>query len=170
MHHIEIEQVKYQCRSVVLQISVPADLDPNSQISTVMDQFPGGVIVQLDAAVPQNGGVIGIGLVACNSDGLLVQHYITHPQLVAPELAEAIALRSAVQWAIGNGWLISWYRTDCTGVVKAFHKVDEDLSMLGTVLDDVKTLVSSFEVFCLSYIPRTLNVLAHNQARMALRG
>ncbi|KAK6117971.1 hypothetical protein DH2020_048286 [Rehmannia glutinosa] len=123
--------------------------------------------INTDASVVKRGGS-NVGVVVRTHSGeaikVLSQKY---QQEFAIEIMEAIACREGLILAKELQLQHIEVETDCQQVVQAFHRKDLNLSYLGRVVDDIRTLCSSFLSCNLRYITRSANSMAHFAARFA---
>lgn len=81
------------------------------------------------------------------------------------ELAEAMAIRSALTFAAEQGMDNIIVASDCLSVVQRIQSQGEDRSMCAPVVHDIKTMVASFQGCAVRHVSRLQNVAAHVLAR-----
>ncbi|VFQ84628.1 unnamed protein product [Cuscuta campestris] len=84
-----------------------------------------------------------------------------------PLLAEAMAYRETLSWLKSLGVQVAVIFSDCFRVVEAINDsgVSDCASYFGSLIDDCKALMASFESVLVSHVRRNLNVVAHTLAR-----
>ena len=83
----------------------------------------------------------------------------------SPELAESTALRRAVRLVREEGFTDVMFKTDCLSVVQRLQSPSKDRSMVGAVLEDVKSLANGLSSMAFHHVRRHCNVIAHVLAR-----
>jgi hypothetical protein len=97
---------------------------------------------------------------------ILLRHAaIASPHVIIPELAEAMAVRLAFSFARGEGMDNLIIAFDCLSVVQSAKASTTDRSFCGPVLEDIKSLMSSFSSCSIHHVYRGRNVAAHCLAR-----
>jgi hypothetical protein len=76
-------------------------------------------------------------------------------------MAEAMAIRCALSFARGEGFENFIYATDCLSVVQRVNSPEKDRSACGSVIEDIKRLLSSFQSSSITHVYRSQNVAAH---------
>ena len=82
---------------------------------------------------------------------------------------EAEALREGLMMAVQEGWDDIEVETDCAMLVIALEGDGEDLSLVGRIVEDCKSFVSSFHSFQFRHIYREANGVANRLALLASR-
>ncbi|KAG2314979.1 hypothetical protein Bca52824_018101 [Brassica carinata] len=82
-------------------------------------------------------------------------------------MAEALAMRDALQDAKRKSLTNVWCRTDSQELVRAFNSKTYPVELFG-VLMDIEFLSSSFTSFFVSYVSRENNTTADSLAKSAL--
>jgi ribonuclease HI len=82
-----------------------------------------------------------------------------------PEMAEALAVRGALQVAAEKGFQYILLATDCLSMVQRILSPGRDRSAVGIVVEDIKILASRFISCTVKHYGRKLNVAAHKLAR-----
>jgi ribonuclease HI len=86
-------------------------------------------------------------------------------EVVAPEIAEALAMRRAIILAKEEGFSKVIVSSDCLLVVQRVTNGQEDRSLCGSVIHDIRKLVDSFTSCFFRHVYRSLNVAAHTLAK-----
>uniref|UniRef100_A0A803QPV3 Reverse transcriptase n=1 Tax=Cannabis sativa TaxID=3483 RepID=A0A803QPV3_CANSA len=131
---------------------------------------PNGISVKInvDAAMFNDGRSFGLGMVARNSDGLLIAGRMKYTAVqVEVAVAEAIGIREVLSWLKENRWPQVYIETDSLCVVQAIHSSTDMISLFGSVIQDCKTLLASLNNVVVSFVKRSANVVAHKFARAA---
>ena len=85
--------------------------------------------------------------------------------MLLPEMAEALAVRRAVSFALEEGFSKVIIGSDCLTVIQRIGSPVWDRSLCGPVIEDVKLMAKSFASCDFCHVYRVLNVAAHNLAR-----
>ncbi|KAE8803228.1 non-ltr retroelement reverse transcriptase [Hordeum vulgare] len=83
----------------------------------------------------------------------------------SPEIAEALALRRAVTIADAKGFERVIFASDCLSLIQRLQSSKPDRSMVGSVMMDIKHMVSSFSSATFRHVRRNLNEATHLMAR-----
>lgn len=125
------------------------------------------VKITVDAAIFQDKGVSGFGIVVRNHDGcLILAKSLTKPEIMNPTLAEAIAVKEALSWTMEMGWSSVTIESDCLVVIQLMRSDAPMRSRLGRVIEDCREIVRYNNVR-LSFIKRSANMPAHELARVS---
>ncbi|KAM5562690.1 hypothetical protein ABKV19_017740 [Rosa sericea] len=81
---------------------------------------------------------------------------------------ELLALKAAVQFAISLHHEQVQFESDCLQLVQTINAEDEDASICGHVVDEVRAMFSNYPMFSLAHVSRRANNVAHNLACTAL--
>jgi ribonuclease HI len=109
---------------------------------------------------------MGVGVVVRDHTGtFLAACGERYDEVTNPELAEALALRWAVSFAIGEGYSKVIFASDCQSVINRIKSMLIDRSAYGPVIEDVKLLAKSFDSCSFQHVYRVLNIAAHSLAR-----
>lgn len=84
-----------------------------------------------------------------------------------PTLAEAIAIKEALNWAKEMAWYPIVVESDCLFVVQLIRSATPMRSRLGNIIEDCRDLVSQFNNIKLQFIKRSANMEAHALARVS---
>nr|XP_023904550.1 uncharacterized protein LOC112016266 [Quercus suber] len=129
---------------------------------------PTGQLYKLnfDAAVFANG--LGIGVVIRNAAGEVMAALSTKGAAVNDsEEAEAVACRTAVEFAIDAGFSELIIEGDNVTVMSAVSSLSPNWSCLGVIYDDVRWFAAGLRHVVFSCIKRSANSVAHSLARYA---
>ena len=85
----------------------------------------------------------------------------------SPLMAEALAMREALQEANRTSLLNVWFRTDSQELARAINSKSYPVELFG-VLMDIEFLSLSFSYICFSFIGREHNGMADSIAKSAL--
>ncbi|KAM6552804.1 hypothetical protein CsatB_013566 [Cannabis sativa] len=108
----------------------------------------------------------GLGMVARNSDGLLLEGRMKYTSVqVDVAVAEAIGIREVLSWLKERQWPQVFIETDSLCVVQAFHSSIDMISLFGSVIQDCKMLFASFNNVVVSFVKRSANVVTHKFAK-----
>ncbi|XP_074352290.1 uncharacterized protein LOC141691450 [Apium graveolens] len=95
------------------------------------------VKITVDASIFQNLGMAGAGIVARNHDGhLILAKSICSPDVMNPTLAEAMAVKEALSWAMEMGWSSITVESDCMVVIQLIWSSTPMRSRLGMVAEE----------------------------------
>ncbi|XP_074377941.1 uncharacterized protein LOC141719459 [Apium graveolens] len=120
----------------------------------------------VDAAIFENNSAFGIGLVARDSAGGLLQARTKKFQGQArAEFAEAIAIKEALSWCMCSSWSSVIIESDCLVVVQAIRSSTPMLSHFGGVIEECRKVLKENNNFQLYFIKRSANMAAHELAR-----
>ncbi|KAM3243568.1 hypothetical protein ACQJBY_055489 [Aegilops geniculata] len=109
---------------------------------------------------------MGIGVVVGNHSGdCLVACNELFPGITEPELAEALAIRHALNICQAEGFMHISLVSDCLSTVNRIRSPVQDRSSVGVVVSDIKSLAVSFTHCTFSHVKCGLNVAAHKLAR-----
>jgi hypothetical protein len=99
-------------------------------------------------------------------DTLIYQkYYDTPPILVGHQLAEALALRRAVEFALEEGVCNAVFESDCLSLISRINSGMEDRSSVGIIVVGIKHLVKDFTSVSFRHVRRALNEAAHLLAK-----
>jgi ribonuclease HI len=85
--------------------------------------------------------------------------------LTSPELAEALALRRAMEIARERGHDKIIFASDCLSLIQRISSARPDRSPVGSVVLDIKELAMGFSSVAFRHVNRSLNEAAHVLAR-----
>ena len=87
------------------------------------------------------------------------------PSNHSPKMAEALLLRSAIEWVLSLGKENAIFETDGKVVVDAMHLSTVDLSEFGTIVQDCIYLLEQGVNFAIQFVQKQANRTAHSLAR-----
>jgi hypothetical protein len=76
-------------------------------------------------------------------------------------VAEAIAIRSALTFALNNGFMDIILASDCLSMIQRICSPVLDPSSVGALVTDIKTLAIGFHKCSFKHYGRKINVAAH---------
>ena len=88
-------------------------------------------------------------------------------EVTIPEVAEALAIRSAVTLSLDEGWDKIIIVSDCLSVIQRLGAGARDRSLIGVVIEDIKALATSISSLSFRHVKRLCNNSAHTLARRA---
>jgi ribonuclease HI len=128
----------------------------------------GMVLVNVDAAIFSASRRMGLGVVIRDHNGVcLTACSEYHEEVTSPEIAEALALRRAINLAKDEGFTKIIINLDCLSVVNRVNAVEDDRSLCGPVIYDIRKLMPSFTSCSIKHVVRGLNVAAHTLAKLS---
>ena len=124
------------------------------------------VMVNSDAAIFSSSNSMGFGAVIHDHNGSCLAACGEHVEgVTSPELAEALALRHAISFAVEEGFVHMVVASDCLSVIQRVLSPEVDRSALGAVTEDVKRQARSISTCSFIHVYRGANVSAHALAR-----
>ncbi|KAL8098853.1 hypothetical protein AgCh_031539 [Apium graveolens] len=127
---------------------------------------PNTVKVSGDAAIFKEREEVGFGLVARDSDGMLIEAItVVHYELVSPVLAEAMAVKEALSWIDARQWSGVTLESDCLVVVQAIRSKTPMRSRFGVVVTECRDFMHRLNNIELLFVKRSANMVAHTLAR-----
>ncbi|XP_060974717.1 uncharacterized protein LOC115696753 [Cannabis sativa] len=124
--------------------------------------------VNVDGAIFANLNSYGVGFIARNSDGRILE---AGSKLsfgnVSPEIAEICGIKEALSWIKSNNWHNVSLETDSLLAVQGISSTAQMPSTFGMVAWDCKRLLSELTSISLKFVKRTANKAAHFLARSA---
>jgi ribonuclease HI len=129
----------------------------------------GTVLVSSDAAIFQEAGCRGVGAIMRDHQGAFLAACRQHIEgLSSPELAEAVALRRAVQLARAERVDNVIFETDCLSLVQRLNSSTMDRSIVGMVVAEIKGVGRGFTSISFRHVKRVFNQPAHLLAKSSL--
>jgi ribonuclease HI len=111
---------------------------------------------------------MGVGVVIRDHTGQCLTACSEHQEEVTtPEIAEALAMRRAITLAKDEGFAKIIINSDCLSVVNRVNSMEDDRSLCGPVIHDIRKLMASFASCSVRHVLRGLNVAAHTMAKMS---
>jgi ribonuclease HI len=127
------------------------------------------VLVNVDAAIFPVSRRMGVGVVIRDHNGVCLTACSEYQEEVtSPEIAEALALRRAITLAKDEGFTKIIINSDCLSVVNRVNALEDDRSLCGPVIHDVRKLMTSFTSCSINHVVRGLNVAAHIIAKLSV--
>jgi hypothetical protein len=127
---------------------------------------PGEVLVNVDAALFEDRRCMAMGAVFRDHNGrCLASASLPLPGFTPPELAEALALRTAVSLSRDRRFDKVIFASDCLSLIQRLKSAGPDRSPVGSVVMDIKFLVAGFSSATFRHVRRHLNKAAHILAR-----
>ncbi|XP_074378327.1 uncharacterized protein LOC141719860 [Apium graveolens] len=130
----------------------------------------GKVKINTDAAIFEESRRFSYAFIARNHRGDLVEAVSSCKQgIVDPVLAEAIGVREALSWVKERGWQVVDLETDCLALIQAIRCSTINLSYLGRVVDECRSLLLLLKErqITLNFVKRSANKVAHFLARQS---
>uniref|UniRef100_A0A803NIV3 RNase H type-1 domain-containing protein n=1 Tax=Cannabis sativa TaxID=3483 RepID=A0A803NIV3_CANSA len=122
--------------------------------------------VNVDGAIFHSNGSHGIGAVARDSDGQLIEAFTALKcGVVQPAAVEAFGIKEALSWIKSKGWSNVIVETDSIVSVQALSSSLFMLSIFGLLISDCKSLLNCLVNVCVSFVPRSANRTTHCLAR-----
>ncbi|KAM6545595.1 hypothetical protein CsatB_026331 [Cannabis sativa] len=122
-----------------------------------------------DAAIQARNGKIGLGAVVKDWNGQVIAGLsVPMTANIQPALAEAWALRLALDWCSSVKLPLSIIFSDCQQLVGKVSSRKKDLSAMADVVWDIRNSLSHFPNASVTYTPRNNNIHAHQMAKGAL--
>ncbi|XP_012850757.1 PREDICTED: uncharacterized protein LOC105970477 [Erythranthe guttata] len=132
---------------------------------------PEVIKLNFDASVNVALGSVGIGIMARSHTGECVgwsSHFLL--QSLDPTSAEAKAAYYAMIFAREKGWRKIIVEGDSSTVISSINGATEDRSMHGAIIADILVAKGWFDGFSARHINRKGNQVAHEVARLSLKG
>jgi ribonuclease HI len=156
---------------ILLHLFKPLTSHSRETLATTSRWSPtpvGSVVIHVDATLFSSSSRMGVGIVIKNHMGnFLAACSRLLDQVTVPEIAEALAIRSAVSLAKDEGWNNVIMVSDCLSVIQRIRSPIRDRSMVGVVVEDIKTLAASLLAVNFRHTSRLCNSSAHTLARRA---
>jgi hypothetical protein len=128
----------------------------------------GTVLINVDAAIFSSTRRMGIGAVIRDHTwNCLVACSEQSEEVVAPEIAEALAMRRAIILPKEEGFSKIIVNSDCLSVVKRVTSDQDDRSLCGPVIHDIRRLAQDFVSYSFRHVYRGLNIVAHSLAKFS---
>ena len=130
----------------------------------------GFVKVNFNGAVFGELNKSGVGVVIRDNNGaVLVSCSEKLTQAYKAEETETLAARKALMFAHELGFQRVILEGDALGLIQALKSQEQNLSPLGSLVEDVKLYSNHFQRVLYSHVKRNRNSEAHNQAKHAIR-
>ncbi|XP_027155242.1 uncharacterized protein LOC113755435 [Coffea eugenioides] len=130
----------------------------------------GVVKINTDAAIPTKSAGAGLGMIARDSYGNIVQaRGIRKYSRSGAELEKADALRQGLLMAREIGWRRIEMQTDCKAAIETIYKTGLVETPIGTIMEDIRLLSDMFQDCTFSFVYRDGNRCAHKMAQFATK-
>ncbi|KAM6544988.1 hypothetical protein CsatB_025724 [Cannabis sativa] len=124
--------------------------------------------VNVDGAVFSASGSFGVGGLARDSNGQLIEVFCMHKAgCFQPSLVEAIGVKEALSWIKNKGWEHVTLETDSLVVVQALQSNVVMHSVFGSTITYCLNLLKSLSHVNVCFVKRSANNTAHCLARGA---
>ncbi|KAK4400699.1 putative ribonuclease H protein, partial [Sesamum angolense] len=125
--------------------------------------------INFDAAVFDKGNGVGLGVIARDWKGTcLAWRTMIIPNICSPEHGEALAARMAIEVRCHGRWTHCIIEGDCHQVVNKLEKKDDDLSLIGCIIADIRSLLPLHHHTSFCFTRRLANQAAHMLAKSAM--
>uniref|UniRef100_A0ACD5XPQ5 Uncharacterized protein n=3 Tax=Avena sativa TaxID=4498 RepID=A0ACD5XPQ5_AVESA len=164
------EQIKVYIELILLHLLKNPTVQRRESSSTSHWSPPptGTAVVNSDAALFSSSSRMGVGVVIRDHTGsFLAACSKLLDEVTSPEIAEALAIRSAISLARDEGLNDFILVSDCLSVIQRIQSPVRDRSMVGVVVEDIKILAASLSSVTFRHVSRHCNNSAHAMARRA---
>ncbi|KAK4389823.1 putative ribonuclease H protein [Sesamum angolense] len=125
--------------------------------------------INFDAAVFDKGNGVGLGVIARDWKGTcLAWRTMIIPNICSPEHGEALATRLAIEVRCHGRWTHCIIEGDCLQVVNKLEKKDDDLSLIGCIIADIRSLLPLHHHTSFCFTRSLANQAAHMLAKSAM--
>uniref|UniRef100_A0A803Q0T2 Reverse transcriptase n=1 Tax=Cannabis sativa TaxID=3483 RepID=A0A803Q0T2_CANSA len=156
-----VEEVKWNVKARV-QFLFPKKLSS-------VDKECDSIKINVDAALFERNRSYGFGLVARDSNGLLLEGCTTLVYgVVEPVLAEVLGIKEALSWVKEAKWQNVILESDCLCAVQAIRSSLDMISTFGLIVKDCKNLLASLINVSISFVKRSANLVAHSFGKAAI--
>ncbi|KAF7825347.1 uncharacterized protein G2W53_016511 [Senna tora] len=147
------------------QLQLPSTSPPSRWLPPPLNFYK----INTDASRVSETGA-GAGCVIRNWSGrVLAASVLKIPSSKAIELLEAEAVKRGMEMAIRLGIQKAMVEGECLGIMNFLQSNVSILSPLGTVLNNIKSLVQAFSFVSFKWIPRDANQVANKLAQLGSR-
>ena len=124
--------------------------------------------MNFDATTFSSSNLTGIGVIVRDCDGEAIGA-LSMPILLAKSIAavEALSCRRAMQFEAEIGLSRVVFEGDSVVIINALTKATVDLSSYGNILEDIRVLVSGFQLVEFNHVPCICNLVADALAKKA---
>ncbi|XP_040944208.1 uncharacterized protein [Gossypium hirsutum] len=127
-------------------------------------------IIQFDAAFDIRNFSSSSGMMVRDQDGVIRASKSTlHSNISSPFIAEAYACLEATKLGISMGIELVTIMGDSKIVINKCQSTTRDKSIIGTIIQDIRSNSSRLQKIVFRFIQRTENVQAQNLANDALK-
>ncbi|XP_060970040.1 uncharacterized protein LOC133037193 [Cannabis sativa] len=131
--------------------------------------YDNSVKINVDAAMFNENRQFGVGLVARDTQGLLIEGCTKLFQgQASAATAEAMGIREALSWIKKKRWTNVCIETDCLQVIQALRSTIEMRSMFGQVVNVCKDMLKFLNDVSIYFVRRSANMVAHSFARASI--
>ncbi|KAL0327681.1 UNVERIFIED_CONTAM: hypothetical protein Sangu_1846100 [Sesamum angustifolium] len=127
------------------------------------------VKINCDGAVFEQGMEMGLGVIARDDQGGCL--WWSSKRITRGgngEIAEAMAVRHGLELGARLGWSSVIIESDCANLISKILSPDHDMSFIGPIVADSRTLAASFQLCSFNLVPRYCNTVAHVLAKSAV--
>jgi ribonuclease HI len=172
MHpRVVAEKALAYIQMIAMHLYKPTSIHRCETTSSVLRWSPppeGTVTVNVDAAIFASSRRMGMGVVIRDHNGTcLAACSEQREEVVTPEIAEALAMRRAITFARDEGFSNIIVSSDCLSVVQRVIAGEEDRSLCGPVIHDIRRMAASFVSCSFNHVKRGLNCAAHSLAKLS---
>lgn len=108
----------------------------------------------------------GLGISVKKREGEMVfVRTVRHWGMAGPELAEVMAIKESLSWAMESDVQKILNESDCLVIVQAIRNKVPMFFLVGLVIEECRELLCSQKNVSLLFIKRSANVAAHSLAR-----
>ncbi|KAL5774533.1 hypothetical protein ACOSP7_012090 [Xanthoceras sorbifolium] len=119
-----------------------------------------------DASVGSRPGVVGLGFMIRNHDGLIMAAGSDRvAAFYSPQVAEVVSLLHGLQFAADSGFSCLHVKSDARGVIKLLNDHSIPDSDLGLVISDILSISVNPFVLSFNFVPRVTNRVADALAK-----
>lgn len=136
---------KWKKAQVISTKALSRDVIPGDGASSWIKPKKNTVKISVDAALFNEHSKHGIGLLACDDEGQVIQGR-SEDGIVRPELAEAMAVKEALSWVQANGWKEVVVESDCLGVIQAIRSKVNMLSPFGSIISECRRMLEVLNI------------------------
>jgi ribonuclease HI len=128
----------------------------------------GYVKVNWDASVNKLQNKMGAGVVVRDSTGaVLAMLCTTKNSINSPAVAETVGAWAAVELATRMGFQRVIFEGDALEIIQVLNREGESWAINGQMLNEIKSALMQNQGWCVQYVSRVANGIAHNLARLA---
>ncbi|XP_074314451.1 uncharacterized protein LOC141649667 [Silene latifolia] len=124
--------------------------------------------VHVDASWEKNYDA-AIGWIAYSSSGSVINHGSIRMRAELALQAEALGIWNVLKWACNSGRLHLEVSSECLQLLNQIAGVEKGNHIIKGILEEIQKLYVFFHCLCFNFIPRHLNMLAHDLARQTMR-
>lgn len=125
--------------------------------------------INSDGAVSKSGGYGGGGAVLRDHNAAFIAGSCYHfPHVTDPEATEILACRQALRMALEMNLDRVHIELDCLSAVQRIKREQQDLSVVGPWIREIKLMLASCVEFRVSWVCRNANAAAHKLARVGV--